>query len=94
MKKRYFIAIILTGIILTLTNSTWLCKKLVDVTFNLKGNQEVKIDVSLGGSKHHEQMINLAEENKLKFNVPEKGSFKTLKIAINSKSQFRGGNPI
>ena len=87
MKKRYFIAIILTVIILALTNSMWLSKRPIDVTFNLDGNQEVKIDVSLGGSKHHGKRIDLTKENNLKFEVPKKGSFKTVKITMNSELQ-------
>ena len=91
MKKRYFIAIILTETIFALTNSMWLCKKPVDVTFNLEGNQEVKIDVSLGSSKHHEQKVDLTKDNELKFEVPKKRFFKTLKIAINSELQPKQG---
>lgn len=87
MKKIFFIAIILTGIILSLTNSIWLYKKPIDVTFNINGNQEIKIDVSSDNKKHQEQKFDLSKTNELNFKAEKNNFSKTIKIVINSKSQ-------
>ena len=92
MKKRYIIAIILTIGILVLTNPFWLCKKLVDVKFNIDGQpQKISIDVSLGSSKHQEKKIDLEKASEAIFKINKKGSFKTLKMVINTDLQPKWG---
>ena len=81
MKKRYIIVFLITAIIIGLTNPFWLCKKLVDVEFNLVGNQEVGITTSFGSKDSH-KVVNLEENNSLIFQINEKGHFNLITITI------------
>lgn len=93
MKKRCFIVIILAGIIFALTNSMWLWKP-IDVMFNVNGNLETKIDVSLGNTQSESQKTDLSKNNQLVFKIPQKSYFETLKIAIQIDSSAKSNSVI
>lgn len=85
MKKRHIISLILTVILLALTNQWWLFKKTVDVSFDIEGNQKVKITAALG-SRSEDMTVDLNEKNHLTFQIHKRGTFKQFSIAIYPES--------
>lgn len=81
MKKRYVIAFILTIILIIATNQFWLCKSLVDIKFNLYGNQNLNIIASLG-SKSSLQKVDLTSDNAFTFRINKKGHFDFVTITF------------
>lgn len=53
--------------------------------FNVNGNLETKIDVSLGNTQSESQKTDLSKNNQLVFKIPQKSYFEKLKIVIQTE---------